>query len=346
MKLHDTLLNDYNVMATDELDEARAAVSQRYCDHKLLLRSGRKVNARHNHVRGAHVSLNVLGYGAEVAVDPGELQKFYLLQIPLVRSAQVSHRGEEFASNPASGSILNPDRPTNMVWHAGCRKLMVQIDADYLERVAKEEVIGTLPGPLRFDPRVDLAGLKGQRLRSLAVAAARALDNGQLKATPQDLTLLAMERHLAVTLLETQHSNLSHLFATRQGVTAGPVRKAVAYINATYYDLISLADIAKAAGVHHRTLQTAFRQSLGVTPIQYLRDVRLDMARFHLLRRQNRAKVSEIAYDCGYSHLGRFSRDFRARFGHAPSETNQPVNKSREDSGCGLPDKRPGQRAV
>ncbi len=321
MVSRDTLLKGHNVLQTRELDEARAAVAQRYCDHQLTMLSGNDVKVVYNHVRGEHISLNVLEYGAEVAINPGELQNFYLLQLPLSGRAKIIHRGEEVYANPQSGTLLNPDRPTDMIWQRDCRKLMVQIDRAFLKQIAYEEIGGTLPGPVRFDPKVDLKGQAGRRLLALSVTAARAIEAGDILSTSQDLNLLALERQLAVTMLETQRSNISHLLKERADVSTTHLRRAVEFIRANYYDTITLEDIAQAAQVHHRTLQTAFREQLQMSPMLFLRNVRLDNARFHLLQRHNRASVSEIAYDCGYSHLGRFSRDFRDRFGHAPSQT-------------------------
>ncbi|MEL6103298.1 MAG: AraC family transcriptional regulator [Pseudomonadota bacterium] len=315
------MLRSHNVLRTNELDEARAAVSERYCDHRLSLVTGHKARVVHNHVRGARVSLNVLEYGADVAINPGELQDFYLLQLPLAGYAVVHHRGEEVHASSARGTLLNPDRPTEMIWKSDCRKLMVQIDASYLQRVAREEIGSDLPGAVRFDPKVELTSRVGQRLFAASLAAARIFDAGEVPSEAPDLNLLALERQLAVSILETQPSNISHLLAARHACSSTHLRRAIAYIRVSFHNDLTLDDIATAAGVHHRTLQTTFRAQLGVTPIQFLRDVRLDNARFHLSRRRNRASVSDIAYDCGYSHLGRFSRDFRVRFGHPPSET-------------------------
>ncbi|MCB1384740.1 MAG: AraC family transcriptional regulator [Nitratireductor sp.] len=322
MGLHDTLLGAHRVLHTRDLDEARQAVARRYCDHRLDLVAGNSLEVTHRHARGAHVSLNVLSYGADVAIDPGELKDFYLLQLPLRGSAKISHRGEDVDANPQCGTLLNPDRPTRMLWRGDCLKLMVQIDAAFLTEVAIDACGAALPGPVRFDPKVDLAREAGQRLLTLALAAARVVGDRPGQPGSQGLPQLALERQLAAAMLEAQPSNISHLIdrAARTGICTRSVRRAIAFVQERHHEDICLDDIALAAGLHRRTLQTAFQQHMGVTPMQYLRDVRLDHARFHLLRRHNRASVGEIAYDCGYSHLGRFSRDFRARFGESPRE--------------------------
>lgn len=321
MGVHETLLHAHAVLRTRDLDEARATVAGRYCQHRLNLVSGRSLSAFHNHARGVHISLNVLGYGGHVAIDPGELTDFYLLQIPLAGHARIAHRGEEVEANARCGTILNPDRPSQMVWRADCVKLMVQIDKAFLARVAVEESGLELPGQVRFDPKVNLNCHVGRRLKTLSLAAARSIDDGTLPLAPQELSLLSMERHLVGALLERQPSNVSHLLtAGRRAVSALHLRRAISYIQDSHHEAISLQDMARAAGAHPRTLQAAFQKAMGVTPMQFLRDVRLDHARYHLMRRRHRPSVTEIAFDCGYTHLGRFSRDFKARFGQSPRD--------------------------
>jgi AraC-like DNA-binding protein len=315
-------LNSYPVLRTCDLDQARAAVSARYCDHRLTLATGRDLDVRHNHVRGAQVSLNLLSYGGDVCIDPGELHDFYLLQIPLTGAARIRHRSEDVDASPQCGTILNPDRPTQMEWNADCSKLMVQIRASFLDTVAEQELGTALPGPIRFDTAVDLTRPQGQRLRRLAVASARAVEAGVLPVTQQTLTTLSAERQMALNLLTLQPSNISHMLTRAERTCTSPqLRRAVEFIHASFHEDIRLEDIAAAAGAHPRTLQTGFRAQFGQSPITYLRDVRLDQARYRLGRRTNRESVTDVAFGCGYSHLGRFSRDYRARFGFAPSAT-------------------------
>lgn len=323
MGQHGTLLGAHPVLRTRDLDEARAAVAARYCDHILNMDAGGDLDVTHNHVRGAHVSLNLLSYGAEVSINPGELQDFYLLQMPLSGAAQINHRGEEVSASDTCATILNPDRPTEMIWKAGCRKLMVQIDASFLDRVAAEAVGTALPGPVRFDPCVDLTGARGGHLRRLSLAIAQGIDSGLVEFARQDLSQISIERDITLALLEAQPSNVSHLFKAADAAPAAYyVRRAVDFVQSTLHDALTLDDIAAAAQVHPRTLQAAFKQQMGCTPMQFLRNIRLDQARYFLLQRQKRLHVGQIAYDCGYTHLGRFSRDYRARFGQTPRETH------------------------
>ncbi|MGH7125022.1 MAG: helix-turn-helix domain-containing protein [Stellaceae bacterium] len=83
----------------------------------------------------------------------------------------------------------------------------------------------------------------------------------------------------------------------------------------------TLPDIAAIAGLSSRTLQRQFREFAGKAPIAQLREIRLEGARRDLLRGSPSAKVMDIALRWGFPHFGRFSIDYRRRYGETPSET-------------------------
>jgi transcriptional regulator GlxA family with amidase domain len=55
--------------------------------------------------------------------------------------------------------------------------------------------------------------------------------------------------------------------------------------------------------------------------MQYLRNARFEKAREALRRARPEESVTEIAMTLGFSHMGRFSVEYRRRFGERPSET-------------------------
>ncbi|UWQ96242.1 AraC family transcriptional regulator [Rhodobacteraceae bacterium M385] len=316
-------LDDFAILKTQDLSEARASVAEKYCDHRLDLVRGRKLNVRHNHVRGTQISLNVLGYGGDVRINPGELRDFYLLQIPIAGTARIRHRGETVDASIWTASILNPDRPSDMEWSADCTKVMVQIDSGFLNRVAREDLGAELPGSVRFDPTVDFGKSSGQALRDTVLATLKAYETGAISSARPNLSSLSLERHLASSLLSLQPSNVSQYYAvTKAPVSTRPLKRAIDFIQTQYHRDLRLDEIASASGLHPRTLQLVFQSSFGMSPIAYLKVVRLNAARYRLCKRRNRESVTDVAFGCGFSHLGRFSRDYRALFGHAPSDAS------------------------
>ena len=99
------------------------------------------------------------------------------------------------------------------------------------------------------------------------------------------------------------------------------VRRALDAMRADVERDWSVIDLAAIAGVSSRTLQRQFRTFLGKTPGAALRDVRFECARRELLQGLPDAKVMDVALRCGFPHCGRFSTEYRRRYGEAPSQT-------------------------
>lgn len=81
---------------------------------------------------------------------------------------------------------------------------------------------------------------------------------------------------------------------------------------------ISVAELTVELGVSRRTLQNACQEIVGLSPVQYLRALRLSEAR-RMLQGDN--SVTSVATQFGFWHLGYFSRDYRLMFGELPSVT-------------------------
>jgi AraC family transcriptional regulator, ethanolamine operon transcriptional activator len=87
-------------------------------------------------------------------------------------------------------------------------------------------------------------------------------------------------------------------------------------------DRVYVADLCEAASVSERTLQYAFKEVMGMTPVTYLTRLRL-----HRVRQALRAAthgtttVTTEALRWGFWHFGQFSRAYKDCFGELPSET-------------------------
>jgi AraC family ethanolamine operon transcriptional activator len=94
------------------------------------------------------------------------------------------------------------------------------------------------------------------------------------------------------------------------------------YINSRLGAPLSLKAIAADAGVSPRTLDYAFQDCLGITPLAYIKARRLAAARRLLLNAiPQETRVHDIAEACGFKHMGHFARDYGLQFLELPSET-------------------------
>jgi len=106
-----------------------------------------------------------------------------------------------------------------------------------------------------------------------------------------------------------------------RSVTPRDVKRAIDYIEANLDAAVGLSEIVAASGVPGRTLIQHFRDFKGTTPTRYLRSARYEKVREALRRAEPEESITEIAARWGFSHLGRFSVDYRKRFGEPPSAT-------------------------
>lgn len=109
------------------------------------------------------------------------------------------------------------------------------------------------------------------------------------------------------------------------------VRAAERYLRAHLGATVYLVDVSRATGVPPRTLQAAFRQVLGCSPMAYLETLRL-----HAALRALRAPdgdvpetVREVALRVGFRHFPRFSAAFRARFATRPADVLRTARAAR-----------------
>jgi AraC-like DNA-binding protein len=136
---------------------------------------------------------------------------------------------------------------------------------------------------------------------------------------------LAAEADLLETLLVTLRG-ASDLAPTRGDLTRQAqsriVKAAEACALAKAESRLYVTDLCRAAAVSERTLEYAFKEVLGLSPMAYLTRLRLHRARKTLLSATPRSTtVSAEALKWGFWHFGEFSRAYKACFGEAPSET-------------------------
>jgi AraC family transcriptional regulator, ethanolamine operon transcriptional activator len=135
----------------------------------------------------------------------------------------------------------------------------------------------------------------------------------------------AAEAELLETLLATLRAanelEPSRTDRTRQ--TQSRIVKTVeAHVLSNIDDRVYVTDLCKAAGVSERTLEYAFKEVLGLTPVTYLIRLRLHRVRQALLAAAaETTTVSTEALKWGFWHFGEFSRAYKACFGELPSDT-------------------------
>ena len=85
-----------------------------------------------------------------------------------------------------------------------------------------------------------------------------------------------------------------------------------------YAEAIDVPMLADRANMSVRSFYQHFKSVTSYTPLQYLKQVRLDKARKLLVNQKLQANVA--AYKVGYESTSQFSREFKRHFGYTPGE--------------------------
>jgi AraC family transcriptional regulator len=114
----------------------------------------------------------------------------------------------------------------------------------------------------------------------------------------------------------------SLLVISTQKVEEKPGEKAIShcleYIHRNLDQNISVNDLAASVNYSVYYFIRLFSREVGMTPYEYIKSIRMEMARFYL--RTSEVTIGEIAQKCGYTTIGNFSAAFREEMLETPSE--------------------------
>jgi len=90
------------------------------------------------------------------------------------------------------------------------------------------------------------------------------------------------------------------------------------YMELHYMENITVEKLANLGYMSKTTFNRKFKNEIGITPIEYLIEVRIKMAKLMLMRRDN--QLTDIAMRCGFGSGAYFSSCFQKYVGMTPSE--------------------------
>lgn len=96
------------------------------------------------------------------------------------------------------------------------------------------------------------------------------------------------------------------------------LKKMLTCIHQEYGNELSLEDIARAAGISKRECLRCFQEEIHMTPFNYLKEYRLEMA--CILLKNTDDTITTVAQKCGFQSLGYFGKVFRKTMGLTPGE--------------------------
>ena len=272
-----------------------------------VLPSGALLSSQPGQWGGVHLSY----YHHPAHTIPAITSQHHLVLIHLEGPTQVEqwietrYQKEHFRA----GSILivPADTPHHANWDAENRYLILSLEPSALLHAARaandHQAADLVPCFTEADPLVHGIGL------SLKAELESGNLGGRLYADTLCNTLFAhLFRHYTTqeTILPTQAG----------GLPRNRLRQVIEYVD-TYLDQdLTLADLAAIAQLSPNHFTRLFKQSIGLTPHQYLIQQRVERAKQLLIK--GKLAIADVALEVGFTHQSHLNRHFKRWVGITP----------------------------
>lgn len=121
--------------------------------------------------------------------------------------------------------------------------------------------------------------------------------------------------HLARIVDEMPENSLDSFAPTKLPAKPHPLDRLLDHIEENLAEKLSLGELANIAGVGRSLLAREFRQQFGCAPHQFIVQRRIERAKVLL---ESGLRVTDIAFELGFSSQSHFSTTFKAVTGCAP----------------------------
>ncbi|TKC88692.1 helix-turn-helix domain-containing protein [Trinickia terrae] len=159
--------------------------------------------------------------------------------------------------------------------------------------------------------------------QSLAASFSAATQNEAMFSSPH---AQKMFRHtmLGILLDVLTDEDANRRTDLTDAVRCDLVRKSRELVLAGGAEPVTVLDLCRILRVSRRTLQNSFQQVANMTPLGYLRAIRLAEVRRALMSSPRAAlSIGDAAARFGFFHLSHFTADYKSLFGELPSDTRR-----------------------
>lgn len=316
------LLARHRIFHSGDAEEGRAFLAGKQFRLELAPRQTRPFDMRINGVYLPGLYIGYIQYGPPVELRAMQRDEYWI-QLPVRGQLEVVGGANSVTCDSARAAIASPTRSDYYLIRSGEGCAGIRLCLFKAAFVAQLAALLGEPAstPLEFASGMDATSGHGLRLARYVLMAINDLDDSaSMLSNP--IAVSAFEQFVITGLLLSQPHNFSAaLQRHEEHIAPRTVRRALDYIEANLDRAITLPQIVEATGVAGRTLFKHFRDFKGVSPMRYLRNARFEQVRQVLLRTEPEQSVTAVAMKFGFVHLGRFSVEYRARFGESPSQT-------------------------
>jgi AraC-like DNA-binding protein len=261
-------------------------------------------------------------FGADMHIQTEAATNFHV-DIPVAgRCVSQTSSTDQVVTQPGTAQVFMPGVGADLRWSADTRQVCVMLDRAAVETHLAALLCRELSRPLVFAAVMDLRSSGWITWMHVV----KLIDHEMSRYTGllgHSLTRRTLEELLIEGLLTGQHHNYSEELDSRPrgGIGSAAIRRALDMIQARPERPWTTGALAAEAGIALRAFQRGFRMATGISPMAYVRAIRLERAHEELRLGGPPATVSQVARRWGFVHLGRFAAAYEQRYGQLPSAT-------------------------
>lgn len=245
---------------------------------------------------------------------------FIRLQIARKGRSTTSAAGLTTDINERQFAITPSGVSSRIVCEAGHERLTLRLNQQALWQKLTMLLCAKPRGELAFESAIDADQPYAQSLFQLIQFLSQQLDSTACRLPAA--ACHELEQAVQIGFLWASRHAFSHLLE-RQEKEPAPVvvRRLEEFIEANWWDAITIDRLVAEAGVSARSIFRAFDRSRGYSPMAFVKAIRLRQARKALMSGDPGVTVTATAFKCNFASPGHFARDYRDAFGELPSET-------------------------
>jgi AraC-like DNA-binding protein len=310
---------------TTSIEEAKHLCESAYYSHRLTPLGPSADFAMTERVTTVGpITMRDVTYDSDVRLSFGETRTGYLVHVPVVGEPESRCPRMELTATSELAEVYRPDDEATIItrWRGGSRHLAVRIDQVAVDTAVERLIERPVSSSIPFRSALPLNGPATQSWVRLATTVQQLSDSPGSLVQHSLVVEPLVESLIHGLLLLVDHPYREELAAPTPAVRPAAIRGAMDIVEAAPDAVLTTAMLAKQCHISVRSLQEGFQHHLSMSPMAYVREVRLRHAHSDLRSADpSHSTVASIAHRWGFTHVGRFAAVHKAKYGESPMHT-------------------------
>lgn len=299
-----------------------SVLSDAFSPHSFTSQSFLDKPTSFSHAPLGQGSLSLFSMPTESEVSCDVTDSYFLV---FIKGGETTYEieNERFQARAGQGVIINRGvKFSRRSGAAGTDLAIVRLSPVQVQRHLPIEAADKPHGDFRFPSRFDVSSPLGAALWRCVQYVQNELVSLDAGLDVLDDHVENLENFLVRTVMDTVGRTTSLPgVAGNRNVLPGYLKEIISHMHAHCHEPIQLKDLCRIGNVSERTISAGLRRYMNVSPIQYLKQLRLGHVHEELRHAPAGTTVTDVAMHWGFKQLGWFSAEYRKQFGETPSET-------------------------